>query len=192
MKQLIKYFLQGLLYITPIGVTVYVLYFILIKLNNFSEQLFSLFIPGLGLVILLTLIILIGYLGTKLISQPITNWFNRQMNKAPLIKIIYFSVKDLLSAFVGKEKKFKNPVLVRVNKSSNLEKIGFITQTDLSNIGISEKKVTVYFPHSYAFSGELFVVPIEDITPLDVNSSEIIKFIISGGISNKTNTNNKN
>ncbi len=184
MKQLIKYFLQGLLYIAPIGVTVYVLYFVLIELNNFSEKLFSIFIPGLGLAILLSLIIVIGYVGTKIISQPITNWFNRQMNKAPLVKIIYFSVKDLLSAFVGKEKKFKNPVLVKVNKSSNLEKIGFITQTDLSSLGISDKKVTVYFPHSYAFSGELFIVPIEDITPLEVNSSEIIKFIISGGISN--------
>ncbi len=187
MRNFIKYFLQGLLYIAPLGVTIYVLYFILIKLNDFSEQLFPIFIPGLGLLILITFIFIVGYIGTKLISQPITNWFNRQMNKAPLIKIIYFSVKDLLSAFVGKEKKFKNPVLVRVNKSSNLEKIGFITQTDLSNLGITEKKVTVYFPHSYAFSGELFIVPVEDITPLDVNASEVIKFIISGGISKNSN-----
>lgn len=185
MKTLIRYFLQGLLYIAPIGVTLYVLYFLFVNLDNFANQLLPISFPGFGLIILLILVISIGYFGTKLISQPITNWFNRAMNKAPLIKIIYFSVKDLLSAFVGKEKKFKNPVLVKVNKTSNLEKIGFITQTDLTNLGITNGKVTVYFPHSYAFSGELFIVPIEDITPLDENSSEIIKFIISGGVSTK-------
>jgi uncharacterized membrane protein len=94
---------------------------------------------------------------------------------------LYTSVNDLFAAFVGKEKRFKYPVLVKVNTISNLEKIGFITAEDLSEMKIVDK-VAVYFPHSYNFSGELFIVPRELITPLDIPSSEAMKFIVSGGI----------
>jgi len=97
--------------------------------------------------------------------------------------VIYSSIRDLLSAFVGKEKKFNNPVLVKVNHLSNLEKLGFLTQDDLSHLGVEGKKVAVYFPHSYNFSGELFIVPIEHVRPVDITSVEHMKFIVSGGAS---------
>ncbi|MCK4699410.1 MAG: DUF502 domain-containing protein, partial [Bacteroidales bacterium] len=95
---------------------------------------------------------------------------------------IYTSIRDLLSAFVGKEKKFNKPVLVRVNTISNLEKMGFLTQEDLSKLGIKENKVAVYFPHSYNFSGEMFIVPVEHITPIKAPSAEVMKIIVSGGV----------
>jgi len=102
--------------------------------------------------------------------------------KIPIINLLFTSLKDILSAFVGKERKFSNPALVKINHLTNLEKLGFITQEDLSKIGVKDKKVAVYFPHSYNFSGELFIVPAEQVTPLDLPSSEIMKFIVSGGV----------
>ena len=71
---------------------------------------------------------------------------------APLVKIIYTSIKDFMSAFVGKEKKFTEPVLVKVNVNSDLEMLGFITQHDLTALGINSAKVAVYIPYSYTFS----------------------------------------
>ena len=62
-----------------------------------------------------------------------------------------------------------------------LKKMGFVTQTDLTELKIKDK-VAVYFPHSYNFSGELFIVPNEHITPLDIPAAEAMKFIVSGGI----------
>lgn len=183
MKRVFRYFLQGLLYVTPISVTLYILYIFARKLNSIASDIVPFDIPGLGIIILFIFITLIGILGTVFITQPIKNQFNKYLTKAPLVKVIYTSIKDLLSAFVGKEKKFSNPVLVRVNNISNLEKVGFITQKDLSAIGVKDNKVAVYFPHSYAFSGELFIVPVEHITPIDKSSGEVIKFIISGGVS---------
>ncbi|HCC31721.1 MAG TPA: hypothetical protein DEQ03_16975, partial [Marinilabiliales bacterium] len=59
---------------------------------------------------------------------------------------------------------------------------GFITETDLSQLNVSEK-VAVYFPHAYAFSGELFIVPTDNITPIDVPAADVMKFIVSGGVS---------
>ncbi|NJK97636.1 MAG: DUF502 domain-containing protein [Bacteroidales bacterium] len=86
-----------------------------------------------------------------------------------------------MEAFVGKEKKFNQPVLVKVNTISELEKLGFITESDLSDLGIKDK-VAVYFPHSYNFSGELFIVPVNQITQLDVPAGNLMKFIVSGGV----------
>ena len=80
-----------------------------------------------------------------------------------------------------KEKKFNKPVLVKVNTISELEKLGFITEEDLSVLQ-EKDKVAVYFPHSYNFSGELFIVPKTQIRMLNVNSSEMMKFIVSAGL----------
>jgi len=104
------------------------------------------------------------------------------MNKIPLVKLIYSAVKDLLGAFVGDKKKFNKPVLVRMNKENNLYQIGFITQSDLSDIGLTDM-VVVYFPHSYAFSGYHYFVPKESIKPLDIPGPTAMKFIVSGGVS---------
>ena len=69
--------------------------------------------------------------------------------------------------------------------------MGFITQKDLSNLGIEKGKVAVYLPHSYNFSGNLFIVPVENITPLDAPPAEVMKFIVTAGVTsfeNKPNT----
>jgi len=87
-----------------------------------------------------------------------------------------------MNAFVGKDKKFTEPVLVKVNKDSELEKLGFITQHDLTTLGIEAGKVAVYLPHSYNFSGNLFIVPASNVKPLNANSAEIMKFIVTAGV----------
>ncbi len=187
MKKILRYFLQGLLYIAPVGVTIYILFvifsFIDGLLNKYIEEFLHFSIPGLGILIIFLLITLLGFFGQSIVFKPITILIDRFMTRAPLVKVLYSSIKDLLSAFVGKEKKFNQPVLVRVNTITNLEKIGFLTQNDLSHLEI-KGKAAVYFPHSYNFSGELFIVPVEHITPLNIPASEAMKFIVSGGVTN--------
>ena len=186
MKKIIRYFFQGLLYTVPLAVTVFVLVktFLFIDglLKSQIELLIPFKIPGLGILVIFVLVTLVGFVGKIVITKPIESFFNKIIEKIPLIKFIYSSVKDLLSAFVGKEKKFNKPVLVRINKIYDLEKLGFITQSDLSYLGIEGKKVVVYFPHSYAWSGEHFIVPIENIKPIDAHPAEFMKFIVSGGV----------
>ncbi len=185
MKKLITYFFQGLLYITPAALTIYIVYIVfnLIDgvLQTYLMEYLPVRIPGLGIIILLFIIALLGYVGQTLLFKPLQIWIDRLMKNAPLVKVLYSSIRDLLSAFVGKEKKFDKPVLVLVNTISNLEKVGFITNEDLGDLTIKDK-VAVYFPHSYNFSGEMFIVPREHITLLDISSSEAMKFIVSGGI----------
>jgi uncharacterized membrane protein len=185
-KSLVNYFFQGLLFIAPISVTVWAIYIMFNWINGilqgYIDELIGISIPGLGLVILLIAILLIGFLGSTIVFRPIINYFDRLLVKAPLIKIIYTAVKDLVSAFVGQKRRFNKPVLVRLGKESHLEKIGFITNEDLTLLGQPNEKVAVYLPHSYAWSGNLFIVPVASVTPIKASSTEVMKFIISAGV----------
>lgn len=186
MKKLMAFFFQGLLYIAPIGITLFVLYkaFFLVD-DVFKPLLYKLFgfhIPGAGIIIMFLLITLLGYAGQTIIAQPIKFLVSHFLDRAPLLKSFYNSVKDFLSAFVGKEKKFNQPVLVKVNLISDLEKIGFVTREQLSDLGVEGKKVAVYFPHSYNFSGELFIVPSEHVKRIEGAPADIMKFVVTGGV----------
>ena len=185
MKKIIRYFVQGLLIIAPSFITIYIIYlvftFLDTALQSFLAKYLHFSIPGMGIVALLLLITVLGFLGQSILFRPFQRILDKVLTNAPLVKVIYSAIRDLLSAFVGNEKKFNKPVLVKVNTISELEKMGFITTEDLSELNIKDK-VAVYFPHSYNFSGEMFIVPREHITPLNIPSSEAMKFIISGGV----------
>ena len=183
------YFLKGLLYTVPLAITAYVIY----QLFMFFDQLIVLpyDIPGLGIVILFAFITLIGVLGSSVIIQPIAKRITRFIEKTPFLKIIYTAVKDLTSTLVDKKKSYNVPVMVRISKDSNLEKLGFITQQNLDTIGADENKIAVYFPQSYAFSGNLLIVSRENVKVIDQKASDVMKFIVSGGVAHLEPKNNE-
>lgn len=177
-KRIVNYFFQGLLLIAPLSITVFVIY----KLLEFVDGLLPMQIPGLGLLIILSSITFIGFVGAVAIRRPLTFVFHSVIERIPLIKILYTSIADLLSAFVGQKKKFTEPVMVLLSKESDVRKLGFITEKDLSIIGIGNEFVAVYLPHSYNFSGNMFVVPAKNVIPVEANSADFMKFIVSGGV----------
>ena len=182
-KRILKYFLEGLILISPISITIYALF----KIFELIDGIIPFKIPGLGLLVILVVVTLTGLIGTTIIAKPILAYYNRLFEKIPIIKIVYSSIKDLMSAFVGQKKKFTEAVLVKISNDSNLEKLGFVTQKDLTSLGIEKGKVAVYFPHSYNFSGNLVIVSIENIKPISGSPTDIMKFIISGGVTELTN-----
>ena len=70
------------------------------------------------------------------------NWFENIIKDIPLLNLVYSSIKDLMTSFMGEKKKFNKPVLVKVE--SSLYKPGFVTSNDLKEIGLPGK-VSVYF-----------------------------------------------
>jgi uncharacterized membrane protein len=185
MKKIISYLFQGLLFTAPFAITGYIIFltfnFIDGILKKTLGNIIGVEIPGLGILIIVFSLIMVGFLGQTIIASPLKYLINHIMERVPLLKVIYSAIKDLFSAFVGKEKKFNRPVLVLINPVSNLHKLGFLTEEDLGQIGINEM-VAVYFPLSYSLSGEFFIVPKENIKPIDMNSAEVMKFIVSAGI----------
>jgi uncharacterized membrane protein len=186
MNRLFRYFLQGLLYTVPIFITGYVIYQIISSVGGVVHSLgihfHPIIDPFIGFLAVIVLVIIMGMVGSSLVLQPLFKIIDLNIERAPLIKTIYSSVKDLLSAFVGKKKRFNKPVLVITNRNPEVQKIGFVTNEDLSELGINKDKVAVYLPYSYAFSGMLIIVDKESISPIDASSAEVMKFIISGGV----------
>lgn len=185
-KKLVNYFLQGLLFISPLALTAYILVlsfeFTDGLLRESLVQILGYDIPGLGLMIIVLLLIATGYFGQTFIAKPIKRLIRKSIENVPVLNEIYSSLNDLFSAFVGEEKKFNRPVLVLINPEAKLEKLGFLTEHDLAILG-EEDKVAVYFPHSYNFSGELFIVPSNQVRELDISPTDVMKFIVSGGVS---------
>jgi uncharacterized membrane protein len=195
MKKLFTYFIQGLVLIAPLGITAYIVYRIFMftdgLLYTYIVEHFDIRTPGLGLLIIFVFLVLLGMVGQTILARPIKNVVNRILTKTPFLKLIYSSINDLFSAFIGKERKFHRPVMILINKENNLWKIGFVTQ-DMPITIDNNDVITVYCPFSYGFSGELYFVPASSIKPLSVPPTEAMKFIVSGGVSgvdfNQTNT----
>jgi len=186
MKKLFTYFIQGLLFIAPVGITGYIVYRIFMftdgLLYTYLVEHFNIKTPGLGILIIFVFLVLLGMIGETILARPVKRIINRILTKTPFLKLIYSSINDLFSAFIGKEKKFHRPVMVLINKENNLWKMGFVTHETPIIIDNNEV-VTVYCPFSYAFSGEIFFVPASSIRPLSIPPAEAMKFIVSGGVS---------
>ncbi|MBS1487388.1 MAG: DUF502 domain-containing protein [Bacteroidetes bacterium] len=178
LQRIVRYFFSGTIFIVPLIATVYFIYTSFIWLDSRIDLPY----PGLGFLIILTAITIFGYFSSVFAFRRMGEWFDHVMNRIPLVKLIYSSVKDLLAAFVGDKKKFDQPVLVTINKENRLHRIGFITQPDLSELGLKDM-VVVYFPQSYAVAGDHFVVPKENVKLLNVPGPVAMKFIVSGGVS---------
>lgn len=85
MKKLVNYFLQGLLYLAPIGGTLYIIYLIFNfadgLLRNTIKNLFGIDIPGLGILIIVITLVLVGRIGETIIARPFKQFFQRIIEK---------------------------------------------------------------------------------------------------------------
>lgn len=177
-NKLLNYFFRGLLIAIPVAATGGIIVWLFKTIDGFLGEDH---IPGLGVLIILGIILFVGWLGSSYLFQPILNWFDDWLEKTPGVKFLYSSVKDIMEAFVGEKKKFSEPVLVELG-SADIYKVGFITQKDLSSLGM-EGYSAVYFPKSYGFVGDLYFVKNEKIKPMkDVNATAVFKMIVSGGV----------
>lgn len=178
-NHLTKYFFRGLVYTVPITLTIY----LIIQIFLFIDGILPFDMPpGIGVIITLALITLIGYLGSTLINDRVKIYLEKIIAKTPLINVIYSSIKDLISAFVGQKKSFDKPVMVKLYENSEIARVGFVTGENTSELNLTGDLIAVYIPHSYNISGNLFLVPKSYVTPLDVKSAELMKYAVSGGV----------
>ncbi len=176
MNWIIKNFLRGLVIVVPIAVTVYLLVQAFVTL----DRLLKLEYPGLGVAVLVLATIGIGALASNFLGRRIFGLAEALFTKAPIVRIIYAAIKDLLEAFVGNKRRFDRPVSIAVGEG--VRAFGFITRDDLSSLGLPGD-VAVYVPFSYTWDGCLIVVAKERVKPLDADSASIMALVVSGGVS---------
>jgi uncharacterized membrane protein len=178
MNWILKNFLRGIIIVVPIAMTVYILYQAFIRL----DQLLVLRWPGLGLLILLAATVLIGALASNFVGRNVLRLTEAVFTRAPIVRIIYAAIKDLLEAFVGDKKRFDKPVAVSLSAAADVRALGFVTQEDLAFLSMPGS-VAVYLPFSYSIAGTLVVVPRARVERLDADSASIMALVVSGGVS---------
>ena len=177
-KRVINHFMRGLLLILPLFGTVYAIYLV----GKFLYSALDIGVPGLGIAVFVLIVTIAGYFSTSFLFRAIGDSIEYLIFKAPLLKLVYTSIKDMLKAFVGKKKMFDQPVLVKANSTDQIFRMGFITKENVEEI-TEGNFVAVYIPMSYSFSGNLHFVPRELITPLpNLPAADAMKFIVSGGV----------
>ncbi len=185
MKRIFGYFLQGVLLVAPVAIIFYIIFSLFVTIDGWLTQNIESWIgfsvPGLGILFLFITLTMLGIIGETALVLPIKKVTGRLIKRIPILNLLFTSLNDLFSAFVGKEKKFNAPVKVLFNKENNLWKMGFVTKETLKEIG-NRELAAVYFPHSYNFSGELYLIPNERIEPVNLSPAEVMKFIVSGGV----------
>ena len=182
MQLFISYFLRGLLVVLPVAITIGLLSWILKGVGSYLyiDQLsFGAFF--LYAIAVLAAITVVGVMTKGVIAQQILGFFEGIIEKAPGLNFIFGTTKDMTEAFMGENKKFTKPVVVEM--SVGVYKIGFLTQEDMSVIGMPHC-CAVYLPYSYTLSGETTVVEKSRVKPIDQESGDVTKFVLSGGATN--------
>jgi uncharacterized membrane protein len=177
LKRIVGYFFSGLIFLVPVAVTVYVFYLVFTKIDG----LLGLPIPGAGFFVTVILVTFVGFLASNIFAKKVSRVVDRVFTKMPLMRLLYTAVKDLLSAFLGDKKGFEKPVLVTLLPGTNVKVVGFITKENLTSWGMVNE-IAVYLPQSYNFAGQIIVVPKEQVAIINATSSEVMAFIVSGGV----------
>ncbi|BAH39096.1 hypothetical membrane protein [Gemmatimonas aurantiaca T-27] len=178
MRRLLGYFVRGLVLLTPLAVTIWVCWIVFTRVDGWL----GLPVQGAGFVATIVLITAVGFLGSNLLTRTLVSGLESIMTRLPFVRLLYGSTKDLLNAFVGEKRRFDKPVIVSITPDDRVHLMGFVTQESLAHLDL-EDQVAVYCPHSYNFSGQLYVVHASKIRPLDVASADAMAFVVSGGVS---------
>lgn len=174
--------------LSPIALTAYLLFMIFISVDRLIPS-----VPtGLGFVLVIVLVTVVGYLGTRFfVGRWLFDSFSHVMAHTPGVKYIYSSIRDVMNSFVGDKKKFNKAVWVRVNNNPETWRIGFLTQKDMGPMGM-EGRVAVYLPHSYAISGWVIITDKENVKRVeDMTAGEAMKFAVSGGVTTVVEPDNR-
>jgi uncharacterized membrane protein len=188
-SRLFQYFLQGLLVIAPVAITVYAISWIVSSIDS----LIPIFTTrdaagrvtvqnyGLGFLIVIAGICLTGYFSSFFIKLKMFNLLDSLLKRTPGIRYIYSTVKDFVEAFAGEKKKFNKPVLANID-DNDVWRFGFITRENVKDFGF-DGYVAVYIPASYSIAGNVYLLPVTRVKPVtNISAAEAMKFAISGGV----------
>jgi uncharacterized membrane protein len=176
MSRLLGYFARGCLVLVPVLLTVYAL----VTIVNKTDDWLGVTIPGLGLLLALTVTTLVGFLASQYFGRRLYHVFDRFMGHVPVVRILYGSIRDIISALIGEQKAFGTPVLVRLDPRSEVRVLGFLTRPSVQLAHLTDHSA-VYVPQAYNIGGQLLILPQHLIEPLDSGPSDVLTFVLSGG-----------
>ncbi len=178
MKTFARYFLRGLVIVTPVALTLWICWWAVSSI----DRLLDFGVPGAGIVVTIVAVTLVGALASNLITRGVVNAVDRLLARLPFARLLYTSTKDLLNAFVGEHRRFNRPVRARLDAHGHVWTFGFVTAEGADRLAMPGF-VAVYLPQSYNFAGNLLILPEKCVEPVEGDAAEVMAFIVSGGVS---------
>lgn len=188
-KKLLQYFLQGLLILAPVAITVYSIYFVVSGIDSWIPLFTHVDANGqvhvqnygIGFVLIIAVIIILGYFSSFFITGRVVSFLDKMLERTPGIKYVYTTTRDFFEAFAGDKKKFTDNVLANVD-NNDVWRVGFITQADMEEFGLKDY-VAVYIPMAYSVAGNVYIIPKQRVRRIEnISAAQSMKFAVSGGI----------
>ncbi|MGV0952727.1 MAG: DUF502 domain-containing protein [Fluviibacter sp.] len=189
-----RYFITGLLIWAPLGVTIWVLSFLLGMMDQSimllptawqPRALVGFNLPGVGALLTLLVVFLTGLLTTNFIGQHLVRWWEALLQRIPVFRSVYQSVKQISDTlFSPSGQAFRQAVLVQYPRSGSWT-IGFLTGTPGGEIAqhLGSHMVSLYVPTTpNPTSGFFLMVPKTDVVELDMSVEDALKYLISMGV----------
>ena len=196
MKRIGTLFLQGLLAMAPIALTVYVLYWLATTAESVLGEAIAFvigeshYLLGMGVLAGLLLTLAVGVLLRIWLFRKVLALVDTILDRIPGIRSVYGSIRDMVGFFdSSRQKGFNQTVMVTVG-DPQVQLMGLVTRDDFSDLpnGIGDDQtVAVYLPMSYQLGGFTIMVPKDRVRPVDMKVDESLKFVLTAGVSSRTN-----
>ena len=192
MKRMSAIFVQGLIALLPLAVTIVVCYWLGagaertlgIGIKWFLPE--SSYIPGMGVAAGLVLTLILGLLVNIWGMPQLIRLGEKAIGRIPLVKTIYGAMRDLLGFFAKADGiGAVNKVVVVSLPQTGVQLVGLMTREDFSDLpsGLGgEGLVAVYVPLSYQIGGSTIIVPRECVQPIDMRLEDAMRFVVTAGV----------
>ncbi|GAA4339091.1 DUF502 domain-containing protein [Pigmentiphaga soli] len=183
MKQLSRYFLRGLITILPLALTLYLLFIFLagteaIALALLRPFIGSFYVPGMGLLLGVLIIIAVGMLVSKHRVRRILSLVEMPFTTVPVVKSIYSSLKSFADYFSPGGKQNGQQVVILRIPGNDMELVGLVTRVGVDDLPpgfMPGNRVAVYLPMGYMIGGYTVFVPAEWTTPIEMSVEEAMR-----------------
>lgn len=183
MKNLYRYFFRELITVLPVALTLYLLYIFLawsetLTLWVLRPLIGGFYVPGLGLVFGVLIILLIGYLVSKPGVRKLLSFAELPFTNLPVVKSIYNSLKSFADYFSPAGKQGEQSVVILRMPGHAMEIVGLITRrsfTDLPAGFLPGERVAVYLPMGYMIGGYTVFVPADWVQPIAMSVEEAMR-----------------
>ena len=191
LKLINRNILTGLITLLPVILTFYLLYWFVVTAESFlgdvirslvSEEFYR---PGMGVIAGLIVAFFVGLLMHTIIAQQLLYAIERFVNRLPLVKSVYLSIRDLLDYFSSEKKKDFEQVVAITLGDTDMKVVGLVTQTDMMQMpaGFNQKdNLLVYIPMSYGIGGFAVLVPRSATRPLNMSMEDAMRFSLTAGV----------
>jgi uncharacterized membrane protein len=187
-------FLTGLAVVVPIGVTIYILFFLIAMMDGFlavipeaihPDKILGFHIPGLGVIFTILLIFFIGLATQSWVGKKVVRIGEKMFGRIPVVRSIYQGTKQLVDAlFTAKAGSFKQVVLFEYPRKG-VYTVGFVTGNARGDVPAATEGnyLNVFVPTTpNPTSGYYLMVPEREVIQTDMTVEEAFKLIISGGL----------